>query len=252
MLQVYNIFEVKWNNQKINSKREEIKKLIKSNSVNIKNSNINTISVADLHLLFLYYDQVFLKNWFQKNFKGKIIFSLSQRMIKSAGLTHCPKNIATMKQEEVVIEIKIGIDFFFQYGTVKGRDIVCGIKTNNSLNALLLVFEHELCHAIEFICFGKSSCKGNRFKTLAGNLFGHVNSYHELPTYKQIASKKFGLNIGDTVLFNFEGKILKGVLYNINKRATVMVRNDSGPFIDNEGKRYSKYYVPLTLLEGDS
>jgi hypothetical protein len=170
-------------------------------------------------------------------------------MTKSAGLTLCPKNIDKAKPEELVIEIRIGVDYFFQYGLVEGCKTVCGVKTSDSLEALQLVFEHELCHVMEFIHFKESNCGGERFKAIASNLFGHTESYHKLPTHRQIANQKLGLNIGDTVSFTFEGKRLKGILYNINKRATVMVRNNNGPLVDDKGNRYSKYYVPLMLLE---
>jgi hypothetical protein len=80
-------------------------------------------------------------------------------------------------------------------------------------------------------------------------LFGHTESYHKLPTHRQIASQKLGLDIGDTVSFIFEGKRLKGILYNINKSAIIMVPDKNGTMMDSKGNRYSKYYVPLTLLE---
>jgi hypothetical protein len=231
------------------NKRAEISKLLIQKSANIKNGTISTISTADLKLMFELYDQIFFGSWFKRNFKGKLKFSLSRRMTKSAGLTLCPKNIDKIKPEELVVEIRIGVDFFFHYGLIEGSETVCGIKTNSSLEALQLVFEHELCHAIEFILFKESNCSGARFKVIANNLFGHTESYHELPTYKQIAKQKFSLNIGDTVSFTFNGKRLQGILYNINKRATVMVRDKDGPLADKQGNRYSKYYVPLTFLE---
>jgi len=222
---------------------------LRQGSDNINSKTINTMSAADLKLLFQLYDEVFLENWFKEGFKGKLRFSLSRQMTKSAGLTRCPKNINTIKPEELVIEIKIGVDFFFHYNMLEGSKAVGGVDTGSSLEALQLVFEHELCHVIEFIHFSKSNCRGERFKTLAGNLFGHTESHHKLPTHKQIANEKLGLNIGDDVAFTFEGKKLTGILYSINKRATVMVRDKNGPLADKQGRRYSKYYVPLNILK---
>lgn len=243
------ILKIERHKDDIGSKREEIFRLLMLNSTNIKNGAISTISTDDLKLLFQLYDRIFFENWFKEAFKGRIKFSLSRRMTKSAGMTLCPKNMDKVKPEELVIEIRIGVDFFFHYGSVEGSKTVCGIKTSSSLEALQLVFEHELCHVLEFIHFKVSNCSGKRFKALANSLFGHTESYHKLPTHRQIANQKLGLNIGDTVSFTFEGKRLTGILYNINKRATVMVRNNSGPLVDNRGNRYSKYYVPLMLLE---
>jgi hypothetical protein len=218
-------------------------------SPGIKSRTISAISAADIELLFQLYDEIFFGSWFKESYEGKIRFSLSRRMTKSAGLTICPKRMDKIKPEELVIEIRIGVDFFLHYGLIEGSKKVCGVMTNSSLQALQLVFEHELCHVIEFIHFKKSNCSGKRFKAIAGSLFGHTESYHKLPTNKQIAKQKLGLDIGDTVSFTFEGKRLKGLLYNINKRAIIMVRDKSGPLIDNKGNRYTKYYIPLMLLK---
>ena len=243
------ILQIKWSKAEIVKKREEVANLLKAHSSNIKDDNISSISDKDLGLLFSFYDKVFFNNWFNECFKGKIAFSLSRRMTKSAGLTICPKNADRLKPEELALEIRLGIDFFFQYGSIEGSKFVCGIETDNSLDAMQLVFEHELCHMIEYIHFYKSNCKGERFKTIANNIFGHTGSYHGLPTFRQIADEKLGLGIGDKVAFEIEGKKEKGFIYNINKRATVMVKNNKGDFVDNNGNRYDKFYVPLRLLK---
>lgn len=243
------ILEMKLENEEILNKRKEISRLLMLASTNIKDGTVKSISVADLELLFQLYDLEFFENTFKESYKGKLKFSLSRRMTRSAGLTLCPKNISKIKPEDLVLEIRIGVDFFFQYGAVEGTKVVCGIKTCNSLEALLLVFEHELCHVLEFINFGRSNCGGKRFKAIAGNLFRHTDSYHRLPTHRQIARQKLGIKIGDTVSFSHDGKTLTGIIYNINKRATVMVKTSKGPLIDNRGNRYSKFYVPLTFLD---
>jgi len=230
-------------------KRAKIFGLIKKDSKNIQSGEITAISTADLKLMFELYDQIFFHNWFKENYKGKLKFSLSRRMTRSAGSTICPKNIAELAPEDVVLEIRIGVEFFFNYGVIKGAKPVCGVNTNNSLQALQLVFEHELCHVIEHIFFHESNCSGARFKTIANNLFGHTASHHSLPTYKQIAKEKYVINIGDTVEFSFKGKKLKGIVNNIKKRATVLVPDENGPYVDKEGNTYAKYYVPLVLLE---
>jgi hypothetical protein len=243
------ILNEKLNSRAILNKREEVYRLFAQKSANVSSGAISSISASDLDLLFQLYDEIFLENWFKENYKGKLKFSLSRRMTRSAGLTLCPRNIDKLKEEELVLEIRIGIDFFLHYDSIEGSKTVGGIKANNSLGALQLVFEHELCHVIEFIHFKKSKCSGERFKLLAGNLFGHTESYHKLPTYRQIANQKLGLNIGDKVSFTFQGRRLSGILYNINKRATVMVQDKNGNMLDRYGVRYSKYYVPLTLIE---
>jgi hypothetical protein len=233
----------------IKDKRAEVSRLLTQSSPNIQNGDIKVISSADLKLLFDFYDKVFLRKRFKNKFKGKLRFSLSRRMTRSAGKTLFPANLSGIKPENLIIEIRMGVDFFFSHNLIEGSKNACGIQTKTALEALQVIFEHELCHAIEYICFGQTNCSGDRFKTIAGNLFGHTESHHSLPTNTQIAHQKLGLKIGDNVGFTFEGKRLKGILYKINKRAVVMVPDKNGQFADSSGNKYAKYYVPLPMLE---
>ena len=233
----------------IKNKRAEVSRLLTQSSPNIKNGDIKIISTADLKLLFDLYDKVFFGERFKTIFKGKLRFSLSRRMTRSAGKTLFPIDISGIKPENLTIEIRMGVDFYFRHNLIEGSKNACGIKTTTGLEALQVIFEHELCHAIEYICFGQTNCSAERFKTIAGNLFGHTESHHSLPTNTQIAHQKLGLKIGHNVSFTFEGKRLKGILYKINKRAVVMVRDKNGQFADSKGNRYAKYYVPLPMLE---
>ena len=244
------MIEYKFDEETIKVKRSEISTQLIKESMNIKSPIIKELSPLDLKILFELYDSMFLNNWFKDNFRGTFKFSLSTRMTKSAGFTFCPKNISILKPEDVVIEFRIGVDFFFQYENLKRDKVVCGIETKSSLEALQLVLEHEICHAIEYIYFYKSSCRGERFRTISNNLFGHTSSYHQLPSNNEIAREKFNLSIGDKVVFAFENKKLNGIIYRINKRATVMVQDKNGQYADKQGNRYLKYYVPLNKLEG--
>jgi len=239
----------KYDKKTIEKKRNEISQELMNISTNIKNGMIKEISTSDIKILFELYDNIFLNNLFKNNFKGSFKFSLSKRMTKSAGFTFCPKNIGILKPRDVVIEFRIGVDFFFQYELLEGDKVVCGIKAKNNLEALQLVLEHEICHAIEFISFYKSSCRGEQFKTIANNIFGHTSSYHQLPTNKSLAKQMLGLSIGDKVSFVFKDQKLSGFIYRINKRATVMVKDKDGQYADKQGNRYSKYYIPLEKLE---
>lgn len=243
------VLMIKHPTDEINLKREAVSRLLMQQSGTIKNRMVACISTDDLKLLFHLYDHIFFDNWFRENYKGKLKFSLSKRMTKSAGLTLCPRNMDRIKPEDLIIEIRIGVDFLLQYGLVDRSNTVCGIKTSDSLEALQLIFEHELCHVLEFIHFKRSSCRGKRFRNIAENLFGHTESYHKLPTNRQIAKERLGLNIGDTVSFCFKRERYTGILYSINKMAVVMVRDANGSLMDKKNNRYSRYYVPLTNLE---
>ena len=244
-----NLFTISYTKAEILAKRLEVAQGLITNSPNIKGPIISRIAPSDLQLLFNLYDQVFLNHQFAEKFPGKLRFSLSTRLSKTAGKTLCPKNIARIKPEEVSMEIRIGTEFFFKFHETNGVKSVAGIATDSALEALQLVFEHELCHIIEFINFHTSSCRQARFKNLAQDLFGHTASTHQLPTGKQIAEQKYGYKIGDTVKFSFENHKYEGILYRINKRATVMVKDKDGTHVDKQGNRYAKYYVPISLLK---
>ncbi|MBF0235916.1 MAG: SprT-like domain-containing protein [Desulfamplus sp.] len=243
------MIKTRYDENTIRIKRKSIANGLIKESANIKNTRIVKISSGDLQILFRYYDQIFFDNWFENNFKGKFEFSLSRRMTKSAGITMCPKNISTLNPEQVKIEIRMGIDFFFKYDQLDGSKSVCGIETYNSLEALQIVFEHEICHALEFIIYNKSNCHAKRFKEITNNLFGHTDSHHKIPTNRQIASEQLGINVGDQVNFVYDGKKMSGIISDINKRATVMVKNTEGRFVDRHGNRYVKYYVPVNRVK---
>ncbi len=238
-----------YTHEEILSKRNQVAQGLITKSAHIKGADIDQISSTDLKLLFMLYDEIFFQHQFAQEYKGKIKFSLSSRLIKTAGKTLVPKHIAQLKPEELTLEIRIGTEFFFKYNEIERKKSVAGIVTSSALEALQLVFEHELCHVIEFVNFKTSNCKQKRFKTISGNLFGHTESTHQLPTPRQILQEKYGFKIGDTVTFNFEKQKLEGVLYKVNKRATVMVRDKDGSYADKQGNRFAKYYVPIAGLK---
>lgn len=201
----------------------------------------------NLELLFKLYDAIFFTNFFSKSLQNKIDFSLSTRMTRSAGKTIYMKKPGKGMLEEHY-EIRIGQDFFNHYEKVERMKKVSGIETKDALEALQIVFEHELCHLIEFYYFKNSSCKKERFKQLAYQIFGHTGVYHELPTVHEIVKKEKGVGVGDMVTFFGEGKTMEGVIYKIQKRAVIMVKDKKGSFHDSQGVRYNKWYVPLELL----
>ncbi len=217
-------------------------------SAHITGGSITNIYRSDLALLFGLYDQIFFQSYFRDHFAGKLLFSLSPRMTRSAGKIIYPKNLKALTPEEERYELRISVILLFSYESLPRDKVVNGIKTADSLEALQLVFEHELCHLIELHCFKESSCRRPRFQTLAFNIFGHTDSCHQLPVTAEIGREKYGISVGDEVSFLIDGEKYSGVISRITRRATVMVPHKSGDFQDREGKRYCKYYVPLSML----
>lgn len=244
-----NILQLKYTHEEIIEKRAQVAELLLLRSSHVKSPDITTIGNPDLRLLFEIYDEVFFGNWFKECFPGTLLFSFSRRMTKSAGKTYYPRDADPTQPGNLIIEVKISIDLIFAYGAVDKTNRIGGIPAQSSLEALQLVFEHELIHVIEFIHFQNSSCKQTRFKSLAFNLFSHTESYHCLPTRQEIAREKLGLTVGERVVFPLEGKMMEGQLHAIHKRGVVMVPDNKGAYADKQGQRYTKYYVPLQILK---
>lgn len=242
------MINIKYDIDTITNKRAAIKKLLFENSKNIKSENFSQIADSDLYILFKLYDEIFLQSWFKENFKGKIIFKLSKQLSKSAGNTRTKKNIADIRPEDVEIEIKISLNHLVNFNKTDRLKYVGGIEAVSVLDGLMLVFEHELCHAIEFLICFKSSCNKKPFKNLIFNLFGQTETTHKLVSANEVNIRTFGLKPGDSVKFQFNGKTLKGFIQRINKRATVMCSDRQGNYIDKSGKRYKKFYVSLDRL----
>ena len=83
---------------------------------------------------------------------------------------------------------------------------------------------------------------------MANNIFRHTDVTHQLITQKEIAEKKMNLKIGNFVTFEFDNKNYIGEITNITKRTTVMVRDRKGKFLDEKGRHYLKFYIPIKLL----
>lgn len=242
------IKDIRYSRPSIIEKRNIIRNKFINKSKNVKNGNIQCMSNEDLIILFNLYDEEFFQNYFSENFKGNLIFSLSTRMTSAAGKTIYSRKIKLLQEAEENYEIRMGIKFFFQYYKVERDKIVSGIITKDSLEAFQIVFEHELCHLIELHFYKESSCKKLRFKTMVNNIFAHTEVHHQLPSQKEIISKNYGFKIGQKVSFMNEGKKYSGIIYKINKRATVMVKDKKGTYRDGDGNTYSKWYVSFEQL----
>ena len=66
---------------------------------------------------------------------------------------------------------------------------------------------------------------------------------------KNTNKDKITFEIGQTVKFEYKNKTYVGQISNINKRATIMVEDNKGSYRDKNGKRYTKWYVPLTKIK---
>lgn len=242
------MINIKYDLDTIDNKRATIKNLVFANSKNIKSENFDKLSESDLFVLFNLYDEIFLKSWFKENFKGKIIFKLSRQLTRAAGNTKTKRNIAEISPEDIEFEMKVSLNHLMNFNKIDRSKYVGGIEAKSLLESLMLVFEHELCHVIEFLVCKKSSCKKKPFKDLIFNLFGQTETTHKLVSSNEVNAQEFGLKPGDKVKFQYKNKYINGFIHRINKRATVMCPDERGNYIDKAGKKYKKFYTTLECL----
>lgn len=229
--------------------REVYDKLL-ANSRYVTKPNFDRIHTGDLAAIFDSYDQLCFQGALRKAVGNvPLTFHLSKRMTSSGGMLVHRFQKRGRKTETLAFELKISSTLLFQTFHDVDRPIrVNGIECHNRLEALQRVVEHEIVHLAETLEWGTSSCFADRFRDIAHRFFAHTEHTHELVTQTERAATKFALAPGDTVLFQFEGQKLTGVINRITRRATVLVEDIRGESY-NDGKRYLKYYVPLEGLK---
>lgn len=224
-----------------------------ADSPNIRDGNFQAIAPSDLDRLFRVYDVQFFQGHLSAVLQAQhspLLFKLSRRLTRSAGTTtrfqhRRPDN----GQLCVHYEIAVSTTLLFQsFADVQRTVRVNGLECKTRFEALQRVFEHELLHLLEMLTIGRSNCAAQLYKMLAWNIFGHPETKHELVTQHERAQTQFGVRVGDRVAFTFEGVRHVGLVSRITRRATVLVENPAG-VLYGDGKRYQKFYVPLTALE---
>jgi hypothetical protein len=213
-------------------------------SKHIRQPNFTSIHTGDLEFLFQVYDERFFGNQCRSALNGsRIRFRLSRRMTSAGGAT----TRLLWDKGETGYEIAIATSLLFDSLRAGDRPItVAGVECHSRLEALQRIFEHELIHLAEQLCWQKSDCSAARFQNIAARYFLHRAHTHNMVTRKERAASA-GLRIGSRVSFIFEGRQLTGRLNRITKRATVLVEDPNGTAF-SDGLRYKTYYVPLALL----
>jgi len=224
---------------------QQIHHTVLARSRYIRAANYTVIHPEDLELLFAAYDERFFAGLCHRALDGrKLRFRLSPRMTKAGGTT---ARFVT-SAGETFYEITVASSMLFEgFGTMDRRITVCGLECANRLEALQRIFEHEMVHLVEQLCWQSSNCAAPRFQDIARRHFLHRAHTHKLITRRERAAES-GIRVGSRVTFLFEGRELAGRVNRLTKRATVLVEDAEGePFSD--GHRYRKYYVPIMHLE---
>jgi hypothetical protein len=222
----------------------DIERALLSESPHLRSANFTSISSHDLALLFDFYDARFFDGECRRALDGRrLTFRLSTRMTKAGGKTTRFRS----NSGDVFFEIAIACGLLFDGFGPRDRAVtVCGLECNTRLEALQRIFEHELVHLIEQICWTETECSAPRFQAIAAGHFLHRAHTHDLVTRGERAADA-GIGTGTQVVFSFEGKRLEGRVNRITRRATVLVEDAEGQRF-SDGRRYKTYYVPLPLL----
>ena len=219
-------------------------------SRHVRTVDFQAIHPRDLELLFVSYDSTFFAGTVTQQLgTTPLRFRLSKRLTSAAGTTTRRRRPKRLGSAVLDYEITISTTLLFQtFRDVNRQVTASGVECRNRLEALQRVFEHELIHLIEFLVWNDSACTAQRFQSIARRFFGHREHTHQLITQRERAMSKFGLRVGDRVMFRLDGRHYEGVINRVTRRATVLVEDSQGVRYSN-GKRYSKFYVPLDHLQ---
>ena len=229
----------------IHQRLRNIQRDLLAHSRHLREANFTAIHPHDLEFLFDAYDAHFLDRLCRPALDGRPLrLALSNRMTVSGGIT---KRIRLRNGEER-FEIAIASGMLFDSFRQAGESVrVCGVECESRVEALQRIFEHELVHLLEYLCWETSNCAKPRFQELSGRLFLHRAHTHSLVTRRELAAKS-GIRRGSLVSFEFEGRQVTGRVARITRRATVLVEDPSGPRY-TDGRNYKTYYVPLGALK---
>ena len=224
-------------------------------SPRITAGNFTSAADSDLALMFDLYDEQFFAGDLRQLVRASgapLVFTLSGRLTRSAGVTkrYAPRQRKGLPPAPATrYEIALSTTLLFQTFRDVDRTVrVNGLVCSDRLEAAQRVFEHELVHLTEMLVWGGSSCSAERYKGLVWNYFAHTQTRHDLVTQKERARARFNVRVGDRVAFTYEGVRHQGIVNRITRRATVLVEDARGA-VFNDGKRYVKFYIPLTMLE---
>ena len=210
-------------------------------SPHIREPNFTAIHPSDLSFLFAAYDARFMDGMCgQLLGPDGVTFRLSNRMTRAGGKTTQLRGPDGATRFEIAVAVSMLFD-----GFVAGDPEVTvgGLPCRHRLDALQRVFEHELVHLAEWLCWDETHCGRSRFQGIANRLFLHRARTHQLITRAERAARA-GIVVGSRVTFRHRGRRLEGRVNRVTKRATVLVEDPEGERF-SDGRRYVRYYVPL-------
>jgi hypothetical protein len=249
------LFALLYSAEEVDERSRRIYDEMLGHSPQIKAGDFTVIGTDDLERLFAGYDREFFRGrlgeMLREDEAHPLAFRLSRRLVSAAGQTmRQTRRVlrAGIPATKIDYEITVSTTLLFNTFQHPGRRVtVGGLVCRDRLEALQRIFEHELLHLAEFLGWGRSNCRAGNFHALSRRIFAHEGAFHDLVTPREQAGVAFGIVVGDTVSFEFEGARRVGRVNRITRRATILVEDPGGtPYSD--GKRYRTFYVPLPML----
>ncbi len=232
---------------RIRALAEAVGEELLAGSRHLRGRDFERIHADDLAELLAIYDRRFLGGAIRRLLGGESLsFRLSRRMSSAGGSTSWQRAPAGGMSYQITVSTAI---LFEGFGPDDREATASGLPCPHRLDALQRIMEHEITHLLEALCSGKSSCRARPFQDFASGVFGHRTHTHNLITRKERAALE-GFAPGARVSFDFAGAKLAGRVNRITKRATVLVEDATGQRY-SDGRRYAKYYVPITALKPD-
>jgi hypothetical protein len=174
-----------------------------------------------------------------------LAFRLSNRLLRAGG-------VATRKRDPLGAwryQVSLSLPLLRGVPAPDGRPVVVvGLACTDRLAAMQRLLEHELLHVVEWLAFDRSNCRSPGFLALAFRAFGHTERLHRLPTPRDVAAGRHGIDLGDRVSFTLEDGRYEGVVMRIGHRVTVQIEHEDGVRAP-DGRCYLKAYVPVDRLE---
>jgi hypothetical protein len=229
----------------------EIAETVLSKSKVMRHDNFQVTTGADLQRMAELYDHKFLDGHCLAIARSHgIEFRWSKRMTSNGGKTvRYVQPSRGGNSPSTRYEIVLSATLLFQtFGDLERPVRVTGLLCHNRLQSMQRILEHEMIHLVEMLVWDDSCCAAPRFQTIARRLFGHTEHKHNLITQQERASEKFNVRVGSNVQFALDGIRYTGIVNRITRRATVLVIDPHGQLY-GDGKRYRKFYVPLSHLE---
>lgn len=239
-----NVLLFHWSDDLVAHRLRQVREYVLGQSRHLNREDFSVVHPRDLHLLFEAYDKFFFEGLCSHALEGQSLsFRLSARMTKAGGKT----TRFTSRTGAVSYEISVAVSMLFDSFEEDSRSVtVCGVECTSRFAGLQRIFEHELVHLIEMLCWGESDCSAARFQGITARHFRHTAHTHDLITRKEQAAEA-GIRVGSMVGFTFEGRAYQGRVNRVTKRVTVLVE-DAGGQLFSDGKRYRVIYVPIGSL----